>query len=277
MAWNKSGARKESRPFSFWLFILFWAFQTIVPFGVLAVFFPDFWTAQWSASVAVLIVTFVLAHFVNCFFEYFFHRDVLHAPIIPFLKHFYKEHSTHHALTRVVCSLPNGAPCPAKNVYPIIEKKQNQAAFFPYYSLTLFFIVFTPFLLGMQKILPRMPIFVCGYAAVSFSYALYEIAHAIEHLPPDWWARKLERPFWRTVYGFHLLHHADIKCNEGISGFFLVPVADFIFGTFRLPKKLPLPGQVLSVEDLRPLRPFWLIRFLDKLADRSLRLHGKKS
>jgi len=88
----------------------------------------------------------------------------------------------------------------------------------------VFLLLDAPFLFGVQLLLPRAPVLMGGYAAITWSMCLYEILHAIEHRPYEWWKHATEHPrfgaFWRKLYGFHHMHHANISCNEAISGFF---------------------------------------------------------
>ena len=57
------------------------------------------WVAQVSASVWKFAAAFLVLKLFNCFVEYFFHRYVLHKPVVPFLARFYRQHTLHHNLT----------------------------------------------------------------------------------------------------------------------------------------------------------------------------------
>jgi hemolysin III len=111
-----------------------------------------------------------------------------------------------------------------------------------------------------------------GYVAVAFSLALYELVHAVEHWPQDTWDRLIAHPrfgrMWRKAYAFHLRHHADIRCNEGISGVFGLPLVDFALGTYVDPETLYKHGQsVCPTQFNSPVPRFAFIRWLDRLAD----------
>jgi len=91
---------------------------------------------SWQSILAVFLVTHLAAAFV----EFFFHRYVLHAPLLPFLSRFYKQHTLHHALTRVgYQKAKNGQQVPvlidtvAVNVYPIEKEPQYES--YPYVSI----------------------------------------------------------------------------------------------------------------------------------------------
>jgi hemolysin III len=69
------------------------------------------------------------------------------------------------------------------------------------------------------------------------------------------------------VYSFHLRHHAVIDCNEAISGFFTLPVFDWLFGTFILPKTLYVDGSEWTASEFKSPRPCALIRWCDARSD----------
>lgn len=216
-------------------------------------FFPDLWRREIQSGFRINLAVFLLVHFGNAFAEFFFHRYVLHKPVIGILKRFYKQHTLHHGLTRVVIVNRLGEK-QILNKYPITEEKQKEASFFPWYSLLVFSILATPFFAMVSILIPWCPIFIPGYLAIAFSLVLYELVHAVEHLPYDtFWSLKVEtgsalsRALWRNLYTFHLRHHADILSNEGISGFFCIPVADFVFGTY-LPSSLYIDESIVDVE-----------------------------
>jgi hemolysin III len=246
--------------------------------GILALFFPAVWEIQFKASITSFILTFVVCHFFLAIFEHLFHRYVLHTPLIPGLSRFYKSHTKHHALTRVILKKTG-----VENYYPIIEEKQHENSFFPWYSYLVFALILTPIFVLVHLWMPIVPIFLAGALALAWSLSLYELLHATEHYPLEKWIPKLEhsnqyiRTFWRIAYGFHLRHHANDKCNEGISGFFGIPVADFIFGTWINPKTLYVHGKELNKEEFMPPRPFFLIRWIDEFAAKQIQKRRNKS
>ena len=82
---------------------------------------------------------------------------------------------------------------------------------------------------------------------------------------PPWpiWGR-----FWRPVYSFHLRHHAVIDCNESVSGFFGLPVADWVFGTCKIPRTIYADGEEWKPENFVAPRPRRFIEWLDAHANR---------
>lgn len=241
---------------------------------------PGVWDAQFLASPVRLVAVFALVSLFNAFMEYLFHRYVLHKPAMRWLSRFYRLHTRHHGLTRI--ARRSGRVGGRKlvfieNRFPITEPEQHEASFFPWYSLAAFGLLLTPLLAALQWIAPSFPWFLGGFAALAVSLALYELLHAMNHWPFETWLPLIEHPrwgrFWRPVYGFHLRHHAVIDCNESISGFFGLPVADWVFGTCLIPQTVYGDGEEWTKGKFRSPRPCWLIRRLDVLAERAVARH----
>jgi hemolysin III len=234
---------------------------------------PAVWAAQISAGPWRFLAAFLAIHLLTCFVEYVFHRYVLHKPVVPFLSRFYRQHTLHHSLTRIgkrYTAAGRAVPF-VENVYPVTEPEQGEASFFPWYTLAVFAAILTPVFALLHWLMPTLPWFFAGYGALAFALALYEIFHAIEHWPFERWAPLIEHRrfgwFWRKVYSFHLRHHAVIDCNEAISGFFTLPVFDWIFGTFLLPKSLYVDGSEWNATEFTSPRPVALIRWCDAWTD----------
>ena len=234
------------------------------------------WVAQVSASWKKFALAFLVLSLVNCFVEYFFHRYVLHKEALPFLGGFYQaHHCIHHPLTRISKEkVKDGSGREILvliNEYPITRPEQKEASIFPWYSLITFGILATPLFVLFQWILPSFPWLFAGYGALAFSLTLYEVAHFVEHLSLGWWLPLIDHPrwgwFWTKVYGFHLYHHAVIDCNEAISGFFLLPLGDIVFWTFKTPKTLFVTGEVWDQSKFEKSTPIWLIQWLDNWTD----------
>jgi hemolysin III len=238
---------------------------------------PDTWAAQFTAPWGKGIVVFLLISLVNCFMEYFFHRYVLHLPAIPFLRRLYRQHTLHHALTRIARKPGRDGRgiLFIENKFPIVEPEQNEASFFPWYALALFAAALAPLLALLQWLAPSFPWFLGGFAAVALSLALYEILHAINHWPFEKWEPLIQHPrwgrLWRPAYAFHLRHHAVIECNESISGFFGLPVADWTFRTCIMPRTIYAKGEEWTPAKFENPRPRWPVRQLDAWAERVVR------
>lgn len=229
---------------------------------------PHVWQRQIAAGWLAILVCFLATHLFLAFFEWWFHRYVLHMVGSRFLRHFARGHRHHHGLTPIrLQPLGQGSDRYVLNRYPIVEQEQYVDSMFPVYSVVAFWMLFTPLLIGVQLLLPRAPILMSGYAAITWSMCLYEILHAIEHRPYEWWKHATEHPrfgvFWRKLYGFHHMHHANISCNEAISGFFALPVADWAFGTYHQPKDLLLEGRVATARDFAIPPPRRIVKFFD--------------
>lgn len=231
---------------------------------------PSVWDAQFLSPLWKGAVAFAAISLVNCFVEYVFHRYVLHTPGIPVLRRLYKQHTLHHALTRIGRRTDRSGRdvvVVVENKFPIIEDAQGEASFFPWYSMIVFAAVLTPLLAGLHWLLPSFPWFFGGYLALASSMTLYEVLHAINHWPFETWQPLIEHRvwgrFWRPAYAFHLRHHAVIDCNESISGFFGLPVADWVFGTCLIPKTVYADGEEWTPDKFISPRPVWPIRALD--------------
>lgn len=235
---------------------------------------PDLWAQQLSAPWWAWVGAFAGVSLINAFFEYFLHRYVLHRPAVPGLSRFYRQHTLHHALTRIgrKPSRDGRGLLYVENVFPITEPEQGEGSFFPWYSLAAFMAVLSPVLLMLHWLAPVAPWFLGGFAALASSLILYEVLHAINHWPFERWARLVDHArwgwFWRPVYSFHLRHHAVIDCNESISGFFGLPVADWVFRTCVIPKTIYADGEEWRQENFAAPRPRSLIRWLDAAAAR---------
>ncbi|MDB6116167.1 MAG: channel protein hemolysin family [Lacunisphaera sp.] len=235
------------------------------------------WLVQVGAAAWKFAAAFCIIKLFNCFMEFFFHRYVLHKPVVPFLSHFYKQHTLHHNLTRIGRRrTPGGKEVPyVENIYPILEPHQTEASFFPWFTLAIFGLILSPFFALLQWLVPSFPWFLSGYAALATSMVFYEVFHAIEHWSFEKWAVLIEHKhwgwFWRKVYSFHLRHHAVIDCNEAISGFFTIPVADFAFSTWIFPKSLYTHGGEWEASEFTSPRPCRFIRWCDKTSENLVR------
>lgn len=279
MSHHHHGGKAESK-FSVTLFAITVVLSVAGACGILALIAPGVWKAQLAAPGWSLAVVFLLAHGCAAFVEFVFHRYVLHAPLIPFLSYFYKQHTLHHALTRVGYQKSKkgreNVPYLVENLYPIEHEKQYEASYFPWYTFAVFAALGCLVMVPVQLLLPTHPIFLGGFLAIAWSLSLYEIIHAIEHLPQTTWDRLVAQPrmgrFWRKAYAFHLRHHADIRCNEAISGVFALPVPDWIFGTYVDPETLYTHGRTAEPKEFVSPRPrFAIIRWLDTQAEKAIK------
>ncbi len=261
-----------SARFSIRRFLFQVALQLAVLYTGFAWLFRPAWERQQHAGWGPFIATFLAVHLGICFFEWGFHRYVLHCTLHRALTRFSRGHRNHHALTPIRLErVPNQPGQVVLNRYPITSEEQYEDAAFPVYALAAFWALFTPILLAVQSVLPNAPIMTGGYAAIAWSMIGYEVFHAIEHYPYEWWERAVTHQrfgwFWTRVYGFHHYHHANVAWNEAISGFFGLPVADWVFGTYFQPKNLLLSGRLATIRDFHPQQQprSWVIR-LDRWA-----------
>lgn len=233
-------------------------------FAVIKIMSPAVWEIQLNISWQVLLTTFIVIHFIASFIEYFFHRYVLHMTIIPFFSHFYQQHNVHHKHTRIT---QDGLY--VYNVFPITETSQYEASFFPWWTLLAFSCLLTPLFILTYLLFPTIPIFIAGYTALFFSMALYELFHAAWHWPLPKWKRLFQKkhfgPVWYSIYSFHLRHHANVRCNESVSGFFGIPIPDLLFKTYLRSNTLFPHKQIVDAQEFSAPTPLFLIRWLDAL------------
>jgi hemolysin III len=264
--------------FSVWFFAIV-IISSLSLIGILLAFFArNTLVSELHSNWKSFVITFLSVHLAMSFVEFFFHRYVLHAPVVPFLAYFYKQHTHHHNLTRV--ALPRTSEN-VINKFPILEEEQHEASFFPAYSLLVFAGLATPFFVLVHYLLPHAPIFIAGYLALAWSLGLYELLHALEHKSVESWKPLLEHPrfgaVWKVVYGFHLRHHADIHSNESISGFFGFPVPDLVFGTWVNPDTLYEHQTVVEKKEFESPRPSMFIRWLDRYAEMAIQKRRSKA
>lgn len=245
--------------------------QYVLLLAAMRFLLPSVWNRQFAAGWTAIGLVFLGAHLFMCFFEWGFHRYVLHSITSPWLSRFAHAHRSHHGLTPIrLQPVREGSDRYVLNRYPITEAEQYADSAFPAYALATFWLVFTPPLAALQWLLPDLPVLLGGFTAITWSMALYEILHAIEHLPYEWWKRATEHPrfgpLWRRLYGFHHMHHANVSCNEAISGFFGLPVADWVLGTYHQPRELLLEGRVATARDFAVPPPPRVVAWLDAWA-----------
>jgi hemolysin III len=257
--------------FSIWRFTLLLFLQFAVLLVGLRFLAPGLWSQQLAAGPGAIVLAFLATHLFICFFEWGFHRYVLHSVVSPWLSRFARGHRNHHALTNIQLQRDDVGPGRVVlNRYPIVDEEQFEDSAFPVYALAAFWVLFTPLLMFAQFLMPHAPVYLGGYAAITWSMASYEIFHAIEHLPYPWWKHATEAKrfggLWRAVYGFHHFHHANVGSNEAISGFFGLPLADWVFRTHHQPKDLLLHGRMATAKDFAVRPPWRFVVWLDRWA-----------
>jgi len=264
---------KISRRFSIARFSAQMVLQLAIVLAGFRYLLPRVWESEIAAGGMALLLAFLGTHLGLCFFEWFFHRYVLHHVAFRTLGKFATDHRKHHSLTAIkLRPSETGSGRIILNEYPIVEPEQYEASAFPWYALLAFWVIFTPVLVGLKLLFPGAPILLGGYVAIWWSLCGYEIFHAVEHLPYEWWEQHTAHPrlgrLWTKVYGFHHMHHANISCNEAISGFFGLPVADWAFGTYYQPRELLLHGRKATAKDFHLPTPRPFVKSLDRWARR---------
>lgn len=263
------------------LFAVFIALQLVALFACVRYFFRSTWDQHLSSGIWAIVLTCLVCNLVLCLGEYCFHRYVLHLETVRFLRALCTSHLAHHKLTSICFDEAEHA---VRSAYPITDVEHDDQATFPPWALIPTFASFTPFFAPIAFSFPRLPILIGGYAAIAIALFLYETIHVVHHKPYDaWWKQKLNgRAFgrvWRTLYGFHQGHHANYKCNLNVAGFFGIPLADLVFGTYKQPDELLLDGAPATKESARRLtpQPRWPISWLDSVVFKRRRWMSKRN
>ena len=237
----------------------------------LALVVPRIFRAEVSNGWLVFGWTLLLGLPISLF-EYLYHRYLLHSAVLPFMAAMHRAHNTHHGLTCVKAPVTPHEPAklvPVTSEFPIEEEHQEESMMFPLFSLPIFVFVLM-ILLGipLKLMLPAQPILVPLVLAVTLYLALYEVWHAVLHLPfEQFWQPLLNAKATRKIathmYSFHLMHHLRPTSNLAIVGFWGIAVWDHDFRTHRRPERLPLHGAEVNYYDAKlktPLIPipFWI-------------------
>jgi hypothetical protein len=206
-------------------------------------------------------------------FEYLYHRYLLHSAILPFLGSMHRAHGEHHSLTSVKAPVRKDQPeelVPVTSEFSVEEEHQTESMMFPYWSLPIFVAMFGVLLaLPLKLLFPTEPILLSVLGAVALYYSSYEVWHWVLHLPYEkFWkpmteGRWTRRPF-RTMYGFHVMHHWRPSCNLAIVGFWGVAVWDHAFRTHTRPQRLPFHQAQVTYEDAVLPKPLWPISQFDR-------------
>ena len=272
---------RAKHPAAFLWFAAFIALQLVAVFGIVRYFFRSTWDQQVASGLWAIGVTFLVCSVLLCFAEYFFHRYLLHIETVRFLRVLTTSHLAHHKLTAIGF---DDACRTVRSSYPICDVAHDDQATFPPWGLVPAFAAFTPFFAPFAFSFPGIPILIGGYAAIAMAMFLYESMHVAHHQPYEvWWKPRLDRPILggvlRKAYGFHQGHHANYRCNLNVAGFFGIPLADLVFGTYHQPDVLLLDGAPATKEVARKLtsQPRWPIAWLDRVVFKRRRWMSKRN
>ncbi len=261
------------------LFALFIAAQLAGLLAGVRYFFRPTWDQQVTSGPGAIASTCLVCNLVLCFGEYLFHRYLLHIETVRFLRSLCTSHLVHHKLTAIRFDDAGLI----RSAYPISDVAHDDQSTFPSWALIPFFAFFTPFFAPIAFSFPSLPILIGGYSAIAIAHFLYETIHVVHHQPYSWWKPRLQAPvlgrMWRTIYGFHQAHHANYKCNLNVAGFFGIPLADLVLGTYKTPDALLIDGASGTKESARRLtpQPRWPISWLDRVAFKRRRWMSKRN
>lgn len=263
---------EQSHRVPFTQFFLAIGLQFAAVIAIFAFAFPNVFAKETVNAWHVVYWTVVLGIPLSLF-EYFYHRYLLHSAILPFMASMHRAHSTHHGLTYVKAPVTPNEPAKlveVKSEFAIEEEHQEESMMFPLYSLPIFLAIFLLILaLPLKLIFPSSPVYLSLIISVTVYLSLYEIWHALLHLPFERFWQPLMEGRWtkrvfRRMYGFHLMHHWRPTSNLAIVGFWGVALWDHLFLTHRRPERLPLRGAEVNYHDAELRKPLWPVSQLDR-------------
>ena len=160
--------------------------------------------------------------FVTCFlyasfFEWTFHRFVMHNPDVwsyPFRAHTL----VHHGVFRFDRS------------YHLQRDEDKGFVTFAWWNAPVLLALHAPFVLGTQA-LSGLQIFWGGITAMCFYYFLYEYLHFVMHVPRNRWIERTALFRWLNAH--HRNHHKRHDRNLNV----VLPLPDWLFGTLVIPAK----------------------------------------
>ncbi len=279
-----SSLEEKSKGFPWVRFIISLVLNISVPVGLFWKLAPNRLHVELGMGIGPILGVALLMGIPLSFFEYFYHRYVLHAVVIPFLRSQYVAHTLHHGLTPAYVPVDRKNPTKLVRVlrfiYPITLREQEKAMHFPFWSLQVFYLIFAVTLgIPFSIFFPNAPIWIGFLVAVTVYYSYYEIWHAILHLPFDkFWKKGLERSkFVRRTYTFHLIHHWNEQTNMAIVGFWGIAIPDYVLGTILLPKRIPLLGEEVCYNDQAIDPPRQPVRYFDSLQKYKLEKKAKSA
>lgn len=265
---------EKSHRVPFTTFFVWTGGQFVLALLALWLIVPGILFSELAVPWQILLWTFMLGLPLSAF-EYFYHRYLLHSAVLPFMAAMHRAHSTHHGLTAVKAPVNAKEPealVPVHNEFPVEEPHQEESMMFPVYSIAIFYGVFFILLaLPLKLMLPGAPILTSVILATTLQYSLYEMWHAVTHLPYErFWKPFIEHKRFgrigRRIYAFHLMHHWRPTTNLAVVGFWGVAVWDYAFRTHRRPANLPVPGAEVSFADVAIKKPLFPISMLDKFS-----------
>lgn len=263
---------EASDPFPLFKFSVAVLGQMAVFLGLYALLIPGIFHDELKHPLAIVLWT-IACGLPFSLFEYFYHRYLLHSSVLPFMSSMHRAHSLHHGLTYVKAPITPKEPeklVQVKSEYPIEKSHQEEAMMFPFYTTSIFFVLFLAILaLPLKLVFPGQPIILAVTFGVVLMYSAYELWHAVLHLSyVKFWKPKLESPrigkLTRYIYGFHLMHHWRPTANDAVVGFWGFAIWDHVFGTHHRPGRMPLKDAGVAYTDATLDKPRWPISAVDK-------------
>lgn len=231
---------------------------------------PNIWARQVADGFFWNFATFILVALASSFGEWWFHRDIQHNCIFSYLRYAYNRHGLHHGLTIIAVEKPGVRHMTIMSKYPMISYKQHQSVFFPAHMFLATLAFYSVLLVLLQWIFPGVPFLLGGYSAVAAADICYEIFHPLEHRSEEWWDERKKNPIARILRRYisylrrlHEYHHLNIKYDMAVAGFFGLPLADMVLGTYYMPPVALTDGTSVTREDISPPQVSRFVRWHD--------------
>jgi len=190
--------------------------------------------ATWAGNTLAFGVGLLLTPMLASPFEWLVHRYVYHRHAVPGLGRIYSiHHHSHHRVffptwRYVTDGPPRRIPILSEGTEGVsgggLDSALTRAAHFGFYMLLGLFLIVTPAWLAT-----RHRAFLAGVlVALVVVSNLFITVHDTIHRPGS--HRLLEaQPWFRFLDDHHYIHHVDNEANVN----FLLPLADWLFGTLR--------------------------------------------
>ena len=204
----------------------------VMGIGFFALLITTLYLAFNTGSIPIIVLAAVVNTFViSSLFEWLVHGIIYHAPI-PGLKFIYRIHAIHHFKI-----FPIGKYVQYKTPYehmyydPTLKSWRMAKTFMEEFKLKGAQVGMHFFISIIALILPTWLItgslLYTGTTIIASGFIAYWLAsvHGAIHSPKDRWFERMSWFQWLNRH--HYVHHIDVGANVN----FMLPLADFIFGS----------------------------------------------
>lgn len=156
------------------------------------------------------------------FFEWTVHRYPMHRPLFPRIM--YRNHAQLHHLAFT------------EETMAMNEPRELSLVMMPWYTIALLFIAVSP-VAAVAALFGGVPVAGIFYAGAISYFVLYEMLHALYHVPPEHLARYgLGPEGWFKRLRAHHTHHHTLRRMAHVNFNVTFPIADVVLGTRERPR-----------------------------------------